>query len=114
MLESDSDQMALYICSLVASIYSVIYIPKAFKDVEKHWAREAVNDMASRLVVSGVGEERFEPDREITRAEFAAIAVRALGLMRPGTGKDVFNKDNITRAEVAVIVRRLLQQSGLI
>jgi uncharacterized repeat protein (TIGR02543 family) len=77
--------------SLTNSVYSVIYSPKTFKDVEKHWANELVNDMASRLVVSGVGEDKFEPDRDITRAEFAAIAVRALGLMRPGTGKDVFN-----------------------
>jgi len=77
--------------SLTNSVYSVIYSPKTFKDVENHWAKEAVEDMASRLVVSGVGEDKYEPDRDITRAEFAAIAVRALGLMRSGTGKDVFN-----------------------
>lgn len=47
--------------------------------------------MASRLVVSGVEENRFEPDRAITRAEFAAILVRGLGLMRPGVGQDRFN-----------------------
>lgn len=35
--------------SLTNSTYSVIYSPKAFKDVEIHWAREAINDMASRL-----------------------------------------------------------------
>ncbi|NLG32962.1 MAG: S-layer homology domain-containing protein [Syntrophomonadaceae bacterium] len=47
--------------------------------------------MASRLVVSGVEEYVFEPDRDITRAEFAAILVRGLGLMRPGVGQDRFN-----------------------
>lgn len=77
--------------SLTNSTYSVIWNPKTFKDVETHWAKDAVNDMGSRLVVSGVGEDRFEPDRDITRAEFAAITVRALGLMRPGVGKDAFN-----------------------
>ena len=77
--------------SLTNSIYSVIWNPKTFKDVENHWAKDAVNDMGSRLVISGVGEDRFEPDREITRAEFAVIVVRALGLMRPGTEKDAFN-----------------------
>ena len=46
--------------------------------------------MGSRLVISGVGDDRFEPDRDITRAEFAAIVVRALGLLRSGTGKDSF------------------------
>jgi len=77
--------------SLTNSTYLLIYSPKTFKDIEKHWAREAVDDMASRLVVNGAGEDRFEPDRDITRGEFAAIVVRALGLMRPGTGKDVFS-----------------------
>ena len=36
--------------------------------------------MASRLIISGVGDELFEPERSITRAEFAAVMVRALGL----------------------------------
>jgi len=76
--------------SLTNSTYSVIWSPKIFMDIERHWAKDAVNEMGSRLVISGVGEERFEPDRDITRAEFAAIVVRGLGLMRTGSGKDVF------------------------
>jgi hypothetical protein len=77
--------------SLTNSTYSVIWSPKTFKDVENHWAKDAVNDMASRLVISGVGNDMFAPDRDITRAEFAAIVVRALGLMHPGTGKASFS-----------------------
>ena len=76
--------------SLTNSTYSVIYSPKTFKDIGKHWAEKNVNDMASRLVVSGIGDDKFEPDRDITRAEFTAIVVRALGLMSSGTGKDAF------------------------
>jgi len=77
--------------SLTNSVYSVIYSPKTFKDIENHWAKKAVNDMASRLVIGGGTDGLFSPDKDITRAEFASILVRALGLMRPGTGKDVFN-----------------------
>ncbi len=77
--------------SLTNSTYSVIFSPKAFIDVEKHWAKDAVNDMASRLIISGAGNDMFAPDRNITRAEFAAIIIRGLGLMRPGTGKASFN-----------------------
>jgi len=76
--------------SLTNNTYLLIYSPKTFKDVKGHWAEESINDMASRLVVSGTGNDKYEPDRDITRAEFAAIVVRALGLMRPGTGKDTF------------------------
>lgn len=77
--------------SLTNSTYSVIYNPKTFKDVENHWARDAVDDMGSRLIVSGTGNDMFEPDKEITRGEFAAIVVRTLGLMRSGTGKAYFS-----------------------
>ncbi|HEX3029216.1 MAG TPA: Ig-like domain-containing protein [Clostridia bacterium] len=77
--------------SLTNSTYSVIWSPKTFKDVENHWAKDAVNDMGSRLVISGVGNDNFAPDRDITRAEFAAIVVRGLGLMHPGTGKASFS-----------------------
>ncbi|KZE78593.1 hypothetical protein AV654_02245 [Paenibacillus elgii] len=66
--------------SLTNSVYSVIWHPLAFKDVERHWAQQAVNDMGSRLVVSGVSQGAFHPDQDITRAEFAAILIRGLGL----------------------------------
>jgi len=76
--------------SLTNSTYSVIWYPREFTDVENHWAREAVNDMGSRMVISGVGNDMFEPGRDITRAEFAAIMVRALGL-KPGTANEIFS-----------------------
>jgi len=31
----------------------------AFKDVAGYWAEEAVNEMGSRLVVSGIGEDLY-------------------------------------------------------
>ncbi len=76
--------------SLTNSSYSVVWSPKTFEDVEKHWAKDAVNDMGSRLVINGSTNKMFEPQKDITRAEFAAIIVNALGLMRPGTGKADF------------------------
>jgi|GEM_PF-1063527 len=76
--------------SLTNSIYSVIWHPLQFKDSDRHWAKEAVNDMGSRLIISGVGNDMFEPDRDISRAEFAAIIVRALGL-KPMTGHVQFS-----------------------
>lgn len=76
--------------SLTNSTYSVIWSPKTFKDVETHWAKEAINDMGSRLIIGGVGDNKFEPNRDITRAEFATIIVKALGLMKPSTGKTSF------------------------
>ncbi|GAB1477351.1 hypothetical protein MASR2M70_21890 [Bacillota bacterium] len=76
--------------SLTNSVYSVIFSPKTFKDMRGHWAEAAVNDMGSRLVITGIGKDLFKPDRAVTRGEFASIIVNGLGLMRPNTGKDCF------------------------
>lgn len=97
--------------SLTNSIYSVIWHPIEFKDVEKHWAKDAVNEMGSRMVISGTGGDMFEPDRNITRAEFAAIIVRALGLgsvsgktlFKDVSGADWYNGSVITAAEYKII-----------
>jgi hypothetical protein len=75
--------------SLTNSTYAVIWHPIEFADVTKHWAKDAINDMGSRMVVNGVDETNYDPNRDITRAEFAAIVVRALGLA-PGTGEKSF------------------------
>jgi hypothetical protein len=68
------------IFSRTNSVYALASKPVSFDDMKGHWAREAANDLASRLVINGVGNNRFAPDRDITRTEFAAIIVRALGL----------------------------------
>lgn len=51
-----------------------------FTDIVGHWAENDINNMAKRGIVSGVTETTFEPEREITRAEFAALVARALQL----------------------------------
>ncbi|WP_341281153.1 S-layer homology domain-containing protein [Paenibacillus sp. FSL H8-0537] len=66
--------------SLTNSTYTVVWHPLEFSDVAEHWAKDAVNDMGSRMVIEGTGGGLFSPDRDITRAEFAAILVRGLGL----------------------------------
>jgi hypothetical protein len=76
--------------SLTNSTYSVVWHPLEFDDVANHWAKDAVNDMGSRMIIEGNGEGLFDPDRDITRAEFAAIIVRALGL-KPESGASLFS-----------------------
>lgn len=66
--------------SLTNSSYALIWNPKQFSDVAGKWSQASVNDMASRLVVNGIGNDRYNPEGAVTRAEFAAILVRALGL----------------------------------
>ena len=76
--------------SLTNSTYSVVWNPIEFSDVTNHWAKDAINDMGSRMIVTGVGNNNYDPNRNMTRAEYAAIMVRALGL-EPGTDLSGFD-----------------------
>lgn len=54
-----------------------VEITKTFEDVpEDAWYAKAVNTLASLDIISGVGDNKFEPNRSITRAEFTTIAMR--------------------------------------
>jgi uncharacterized lipoprotein YddW (UPF0748 family) len=63
------------------SIYTVVQRNKTFADIQGHWAQADIERLASKLLVKGVTDDRFEPERPITRAEFTALLVRMLGLV---------------------------------
>lgn len=52
---------------------------KEFKDISKHkWAEEAVESMAVKGIIDGRTTTKFDPTSNITRAEFAALVSRML------------------------------------
>lgn len=53
----------------------------AFDDVsEAAWYSEAVSVLAGLGIVKGIGNHRFDPERPVTRGEFAAMAARFMDL----------------------------------
>ncbi|WP_236291997.1 S-layer homology domain-containing protein [Paenibacillus allorhizoplanae] len=62
------------------SIYTVVQASKTFDDVKGHWAKNEIELLASKLVIKGTSDTTFGPNNHITRAEFAALLVRSLGL----------------------------------
>ena len=119
-----------------------VAITASFSDVSSDaWYAEAVNTLASLGIVTGEGNDRYAPDRSISRAEFTAIAMRFADLATGGENvfSDVaentwyydyvvgsiqygwingysdgtFRPENtITRAEVTTIVNRMLGRSA--
>lgn len=64
------------------SIYSVVEAKKTFGDMGGFaWAKNDIEQLASKLIVSGVSDTQFDPQRNISRAEFSALINRALGLL---------------------------------
>lgn len=119
-----------------------VAITVAFDDVAADaWYADAVNTLASLGMIEGVGNNLFEPERSITRAEFTTIAMRFTnGILE---GENIFPDVNpgdwfydyvvgsiqygwingypdgtfgpnntITRAEVTAIVNRMLGRSA--
>lgn len=62
---------------------------KNFSDVKGYWGEPYVSELASRDVIGGFPNGTFRPTDEITRAQFAAIVVKALGI-QPSSGGKVF------------------------
>ncbi|MCW3795755.1 S-layer homology domain-containing protein [Paenibacillus sp. LS1] len=60
--------------------YTIISMNKVFNDVQQHWAGEDIQQMANKLIVDGRPDGSFAPEQPITRAEFTAMLVRAMGL----------------------------------
>lgn len=51
-----------------------------FYDVSGHKNQTAIEALAARGIINGVGDGTFKPNDNMDRAQFAAITVRALGL----------------------------------
>ena len=68
---------------------------KTFDDIKEDAGREKIEALAERNIISGKSENLFEPDATMTRAEFATIVVKGLGLPLNGgkTFSDVTEND---------------------
>ncbi|WP_245946932.1 tail fiber protein [Paenibacillus cellulosilyticus] len=84
------------------SLYAVVKSNQKFTDIAKHSARTEIELMANKLIVNGQSKGVFAPNSSITRAEFAAILVRSLGLVEATPNKPF--KDVKTTAWYAGVV----------
>ena len=74
------DAGEVHIYSRTNSTYLLVEHTSSFADMNGHWARSSVERMAARMIADGVATGEFQPDKTVTRAEVAALLVRALGL----------------------------------
>lgn len=66
----------------------------AFPDVaSSHWAAEQINTLSEQGVIVGYPDGTFKPDDNVTRAEFAAMAIRALGQQHTKVAQPIHYSD---------------------
>ena len=119
-----------------------IYKGKTFDDIKNHKNQSAIEGLSSRGIINGINDTFFCPDNSMTRAEFAAIVVKALGIplsdmsdfadvsesdwfysyvgtafdygIVNGISESLFNPGGtITREEAAVMVTRAAKLCGM-
>ncbi|MDH7479074.1 MAG: S-layer homology domain-containing protein [Syntrophomonadaceae bacterium] len=73
------------------SSYVLMAYEKTFADLVGHWARADIELMAAKHIARGVSDDQFMPDRTITRAEFATMLQRVLGLPLAAAGSATFS-----------------------
>ena len=115
---------------------------KTFADIVGHKDKTSIEALASRGIINGKTENSFEPNSTMTRAEFATIIARGLGLPQKsnvifkdvttndwfynyvgtaysygiikGVSENEFNPNGtITREEAAVMVTRAAKLCGM-
>jgi hypothetical protein len=57
-----------------------------FPDIRGHLSQTAIEALAATGIINGKSPERFDPDASMTRAEFATIVTRGLGLTPAHSG----------------------------
>ena len=121
---------------------NVVNPGKTFADIAQHKDKTAIEALASRGIINGKTENSFEPESTMTRAEFATIIARGLGLPQKsnvifkdvttndwfynyvgtaysygiikGVSENEFNPNGtITREEAAVMVTRAAKLCGM-
>lgn len=111
----------------------------SFTDIERHWARTAIENFSQYNYIQGIDATHFAPDQQITRAEFVTLVTRIFpintkapisfsdvptnawyytsvsqayhaGLIQGRDATHFAPNEFITRQEIAVIVAKLLAQ----
>lgn len=72
------------------SYYDLWLNGRYFIDAENHWAKDAILFVKDKGWMIGVPGNRFVPENPLTRAEAAAVLVRAFGLEKTGDDGMVF------------------------
>lgn len=71
-----------------ADVYAVSVTARGttFPDIQRHPSQTAIEALAATGIINGKSPDRFDPDASMTRAEFATIVTRGLGLTPAHSG----------------------------
>lgn len=90
---------------VMVTLGALSFAATTFSDIEGHWAKNVVEEMAAKGVLNGFEDGTFRPDESVTREQFAKILVETLKIAGNTTNikfvdieEDRWSKDYIYRA----------------
>jgi len=69
---------------LFVSVFSSPFAFASNNDIQNHWAAEDINEMIEKGYLSGYPDGSFNPDQEMTRAQFVKVINKVFGFSEEG------------------------------
>lgn len=82
-------KMEVTMFSIVEGDFTLIETPITFTDINGHWAKNSIQRLATRQIVSGKSEDHYDPNGIVTRAQFIKLLTTGLGI--PDNHEQSFN-----------------------
>ncbi len=70
-----------------AALFQATAFAAQFTDIHGHWAEVSINALAERGIVNGITETEFQPEGNVTRAQYLKMIMEATGI-EPGTVRE--------------------------
>ncbi|WP_177186867.1 S8 family serine peptidase [Paenibacillus sp. CF384] len=93
------------------STYAAASRQVTFTDIDKSWAHDQIQSLADKFLLNGTSEHAYSPKANVTRAQFASMLARTLGLQTKAavnpfsdvSGSDWFASDVISAYEAGLV-----------
>lgn len=111
-LNKNKTLLALSLTVVMVAGSSIPALAAIFQDTQYHWAKNAIQQLSDERVIGGYPDGSFRPEGSITRAEFAAILVNALGLNAQSSSYGSFN--DVPSSHWAAAAIETVKSQGLV
>ena len=107
--------LTLTMCLMLSLVGIAFAAPSDFSDVQGHWAQPQIEKWLDNGDVNGYPDGTFKPDQAVTRAEFATLLVKGLGMENPAAAanfSDVKTTDWFYKEVAVASAAKLMNGTG--
>lgn len=114
IFSTNNDKTTFAIKAPYGGIFNIVSMEKHFSDLTEHWAKSELELLASKLIINGINNNLFAPNQEISRAQFAALLIRSLGLQSADNDNAISKFKDVKNSDWFAAEVRIAASKGLI